>query len=366
MTTVQALEVAAEPLDWLRQRVFRWLLAAPGLRWLLLSRDRRVGVHAVLGVLVALAMTAVFPAFLFVVGPLVLGVAHVASDLRYLVLRRSVPRGVVGMAALFCGALFVLRGVELLGKRWLGASHEMMLLEVWAGASVVAAGLAEGRRGRAALGMAAVLGLGMAAQQRPELSRLIFAHGHNLIGVGLWLLLFRRRIGPVIPALALLLLGLGLTVSGATLPLAAGAGGLSFAGQTLADVASWIVPMVPVRWMAGALLSYIFLQAIHYSVWLAWVPQEDTRAEGTTSFRMSLRSLQQDLRWLLWPVVAVATLVPLAALVFGAPLTRDVYLSLASFHGYLEVAMLAYFLVAPGALQRTGREAPAAPVGPCV
>ncbi|MCS6899741.1 MAG: hypothetical protein RMJ98_08800 [Myxococcales bacterium] len=353
MNTAQALDTAGIPLDWLRGRLFRWLLSAPVFRWLLCTRDRRLGFHAVLGVAVALGLTAIFPAFLFVVGPLVLGVAHVASDLRYLLLRRSVPRGVTGMAVLFCGALFALRMGELLGQRWLGASQEMMLLEVWAGASVVAAGLAERRKGRAALALGAVLALGAMAQRWPELSRLVFAHGHNLIGVGLWLLLFRRRLGPVVPALILLGAGIVLTGSGATLPLAAGAGGLSFAGQHLVDVATWIAPGVPLRFLAGAVLSYVFLQAVHYSVWLAWIPQEDTRAEGTTSFRMSFRSLRQDLRGLLAPVVALVALVPAAALVFGASLTRDVYLSLASFHGYLEVAMVFYFLVAPGALRRT-------------
>jgi hypothetical protein len=352
VNTAQALDIVAEPLDGLRRRLFRWLLRAPGFRWLLRTRDRRVGTHAVLGVTAALALTALFPAFLFVVGPLVLGVAHVAGDLRYLLLRRSVPRGVAGMAALFCGALFALRVGELLGQRWLGAAQEMMLLEVWAGASVVAAGMTEGHKGRAALALGAVLTLGAVAQRWPELSRLAFAHGHNLIGVTLWLLLFRRRLGPVLPALLMLGAGLVLTGSGATLALAAGVGGLSFAGQNLVDVAIWIAPGVPLRFLAGAVLSYVFLQAVHYSVWLAWIPQEDTRAEGTTSFWMSLRSLREDLGGLLVPVVVLAVLVPVAALLFGASLTRDVYLSLASFHGYLEVAMGFYFLVAPGALRR--------------
>lgn len=352
MDTAQTLDTLAEPLDGLRQRIFRWFLAIPGLRTLLLTRDRRVGAHAFLGVTLALAMTAVFPAFLFVIGPLVLGVAHVASDLRYLLLRRTVPRSVVAVAAIFCCIFFLLRLGDQLGKSWVGAAGEMMLLEVWAGASVVAAGLGGGSRARAVFGLGVVMALGALAQRWPDLSRLVFAHGHNLIGVGLWLFLFRRKLAPVLPALGLLVLGIAATGSGATLPLASGAGGLSFAGQNLVDVAGWIAPMVPVRYMAGALLSYIFLQAIHYSVWLAWVPQEDTRAEGTTSFRMSFRSLQQDLRWLLWPVVVLAVLVPLAALYYGAPLTRDVYLALASFHGYLEVAMLGYFLVAPAALER--------------
>lgn len=352
MNTAQVLDAAAGPLDQMRRWCMRWLLVVPGVRGLLLDRDARVGGHAVIGVGVALALTAFFPAFLFLVGPLLLGVAHVGGDLRYLLLRRTLPRGVVAMAVVFCGAIFALRVAELLGSWSISSTHELMLVEVWAGASVIAAALAGGRRLRAAVGLAAVLGLGAVAQRWPDTSRLVFAHAHNLIGVALWLLLFRRRLVSAVPALALLGLGLWAVLRGATLPLAAWAGGLSFAGQHLADLGPWIAPGVPPRLMAGVVLSYVFLQAIHYSVWVAWVPQEDTRAEGTTSFRMSLRSLRADFgRWL--PLmVLTGVLVPLLALRFGAVMTRDVYLSLASFHGYLEVAMGAYFLVSPGALAR--------------
>jgi len=330
----------------------RWLLATPVVRWLLLDRDRRVGAHAALGVAIALGLTAYFPAFLFMVGPLFLGVAHVAGDLRYLLLRRAVPRGVLWLAVAFCAGILAVRVAELMGAKTLGSAHEMMLVEVWAGASVVAAGAADGRRGRAAAGMAMVLGLGWVAQRWPDHFRLAFAHAHNLIGVGLWLLLFRRKLGAVAPALGLLGLGLWATLSGSTLGLAEGVGGLSFAGQHLVHVSDWLAPGVPARYALGAVLSYVFLQAIHYSVWLAWVPQEDTRAEGTTSFRMSLRSLWADFGGWLFPLLLLVASVPLLALRYGASMTRDVYLSLASFHGYLEVAMGAYLLVAPSSQAR--------------
>lgn len=346
-------DAALAPLDHLRQAVMRAVLRTPGLRRWLLDRDARVGAHAFLGAATAVLMTVFVPAFLFVVGPLLLGVAHVASDVRYLLLRRSVPRGVAAMAALFCGSLFAVRCAELLGFRGVVSSlHEVMLIELWTGASVIAAGLASGRRGRAALGLGVVLGVGALAQAHPDLFRLVFAHLHNLVGLGLWLLLFRRRIRPVLPALALLAAGSALVLGGATLGLTHRVGGLSFAGQNLMDVSDWVAPHLPARLALGAVLSYVLLQAVHYSVWLGWVPQEDTLAEGTTSFRMSLRSLRADMGWLLWPVALAAGAVPLLALVFGAALTRDTYLSLASFHGYLELAMLAYFLVAPASFER--------------
>lgn len=345
---MQALDAVAAPLDALRRRLMRWGLAAPGLGWTLRSRDRRLGAHAALGVTAALLLTALFPAFLFVLGPLLLGVAHLLGDLRYLILRRPVPRGVVALALLFSVGLLALRGAEFRGWVRPDASRECWLLELWVGASVVAAGVLARSAGRAALALGVVLTLGALAQRDPSLAQLVFAHAHNLIGVALWLWLFRRQVAPVVPALLLLLAGSILTLSGITWSLAGAVGGLSFGGQELVEVVSWVAPGVPLRWLAGGVLSYIFLQAVHYSVWLSWIPQEDTRGEGTTSFRMSLRSLRAELRGWFWPAMGLVGLMPALGLARGAVMARDTYLALASFHGYLEVTMAAVFFVAPG------------------
>ena len=350
-----ALEVVTAPLDQGRRVALRWLLATPVLGRLVRDRDRRVGLHAFVGVGAALTLTALWPAALFVVGPLLLGVAHVVGDLRYLVLRRSVSSSVVVLGAVFAAGLFAARVTDMLMPgAGLTAAQELRAIELWAGASVVAAVLSQhGQRARGLIAGGLVLGLGAAAQARPDLAQMAFAHLHNVIGIALWLWLFRRRVAPVVPALALLVAGLVLVGSGVTLGQAESRGALTFGGQHLSSVAEWVAPGLPARWMLGALMTYILLQAVHYSVWIAWVPQEDTRAEGTMSFRMSARSLRDDLRWLTVPVVLVAVAVPLIALRHGAVLTRDGYLSLASFHGYLEVAMAAYFFVAPAALERS-------------
>ncbi|MCU0659868.1 MAG: hypothetical protein MUF64_32765, partial [Polyangiaceae bacterium] len=220
MTTVQALDAVAAPLDVLRRRLLRWSVATPGLGWALRSRDRRLGAHAALGVAVALLLTIFFPALLFVLGPVVLGVAHLIADLRYLILRRPVPRGVVALALLFSLGLLALRGAELRGWVRPDASRECWLLELWVGSSVIAAGVLSRSPGRTALALGVVLALGALAQRDPFLAQLVFAHAHNLIGVALWLWLFRRRVAPVVPALLLLLSGSFVTLSGITWSLA--------------------------------------------------------------------------------------------------------------------------------------------------
>jgi hypothetical protein len=172
-------------------------------------------------------------------------------------------------------------------------------------------------------------------------ARLVLAHAHNVIAIVVWLLLFRRSVRAA--ALPLVLAGLAVVVllSGATLPLAHER---AF-GTSLAEAATWLAPGLPLRAGVAVVLSFAFLQSIHYAVWLGWIPQEDVRAEGTLSFKMSIHSLLRD-----FGPKGVAVVVALAALVLAGAFvsmarTRELYLSLATFHGYLELAMLAYFLV---------------------
>jgi hypothetical protein len=343
---------ALEPLDRARRAVLGVALAQGWLRPWLIDRDRRVGAHALVGVSIAFGLTVTCPALLFVVGPLVLGVPHVAADVRYLLLRRAVPRAAIAGATLFSLGFFAVRLAEQTGSAPRLASEEIALVGAWVGASAVGAGVASRQWGRMAATLSIVLGLGHLALGAPSETRLIFAYLHNLVGVLLWVLLFRRRAAAVVPALALLGAGWAALASGLTLPATAALGGIAFAGEDLARASEWLAPDLSSRWALGLTLSYVFLQAVHYSVWLGWLPQDDTRAEGTTSFRMSWRSLRADLSWLFYPVAITSLIVPVLGVALGAVLIRDWYLSLASFHGYLELAMLAYFTVDPSALRR--------------
>jgi hypothetical protein len=117
-------------------------------------------------------------------------------------------------------------------------------------------------------------------------------------------------------------------------------------GVSLATVARDLAPGFEPRAGLAIVLSFAFLQSLHYAAWLGWIPQEDLHAEGTMSFRMSLRSMVRD-----FGVPGLACVVVLAVLVVAAAAlaparTRELYFSLATFHGYLEVAMLAYFAAA--------------------
>jgi hypothetical protein len=340
------LDRAAEPLDRLRRRVLLGLARAPALR-VLARRDARLAVHSVASVALTFALTLLCPGVLFVAGPALFGVAHVAADARYLVLRRSLPRWWTAALAAGCGALFALRALELaLPGRWPFAATEVAVGWAWALAAV-AAGVAASpdlrARRRAWLVGPAVAAAGVAACAHPHLARLVFAHLHNAVALVLWLVLFRARRRFALPALALLGAAAALLLSGVALPWVhwTGPGAVRVVDESVFGWPAWM----PQRTALALGLVYVMLQAIHYTVWLAFIPQDDARAEGTLSFRMSLRALARD-----FPAPWLAVTVALAAGVLGASFldvhrTRQLYLSLATFHGYLELAAATFLVV---------------------
>ena len=91
-------------------------------------------------------------------------------------------------------------------------------------------------------------------------------------------------------------------------------------------------------------LAFAFAQGVHYGVWLRLVPDEDRARETSRTVRRTFRELLDDCGWLVG-AAAIATLVFCAwglRDLYGA---RDGYLSFARFHGSLELAVAALWLV---------------------
>jgi hypothetical protein len=338
---------AVEPLDRLRRRVLLGVVRVPGVGRLVARRDARIALHSVMSVALTFALTLLCPGVLYVLGPALFGVAHVAADARYLVLRRSLPRGWTTALAAGCAALFALRALELaFPARWPFAATEVAIGWTWALAAVTAGVAASAdARGvpRALVAAPVVAALGVAAVTHPHLARIVFAHLHNAVALALWLILFRARRRFALPALALLAACAALLLTGVALPWVhfGGPGAARLVDESVFGWPAWM----PQRTALALGVLYVMLQSIHYTVWLAFIPQDDTRAEGTRSFRMSLRALARD-----FPAPWLAAIVLAAAAVLGASLvdvhrTRQLYLSLATFHGYLELAAATFLVV---------------------
>lgn len=332
-------------LDRSRAAALRAVVRVPALRSIVARRDARLLVSGAVSALVALGAAVAFPGILFILGPLVLGVPHVASDVRHLVLRRALPRHVLVLLALGCGALLAVRGAALLGVgpsvplRW-----ELSLGCALCVTLAAAGGIGEeagGARARAA-GFTLLLAAGSAlALRAPATASLMLAYAHNVVGLAIWVLVFRKRRAVAVPMLGLAAVGTVLLFLPAVQLWVPWTGPWALA---LLDEANQITPQLAPNITLGIGLSFVYLQSLHYSAWLVLIPQDDARAEGTRTFRMSAQLLRRDFGPIGLAVLGLAILAMLAGSVASLQRARGAYLALATFHAYLEVGLLAYFL----------------------
>ncbi|MFL5304204.1 MAG: hypothetical protein ACJ8F1_03275 [Polyangia bacterium] len=347
------VERALRPLDELRRLALRALArTSPVGRTLAARRGVRVPVLLSLHVLAALALAVLAPSLLLAVTPLVLGVPHLASDVRHLLVRRASPRWWLLASAAFALALLAFRVISETNHRVASLSFEHAIAASWvllgaAGGACLGAPRASASRGWTARGWAAVVAavlLGAFAIAAPRLWQMILLHGHNLMALLLWVLLFRRGRRLAFVPVALVLGGAALLASGALLDLTLRHGFLSVAGLHLFAAADWLAPGVSDTRAVAMATSFAFLQSVHYAIWLVAIPAGDRPGEGSRTWRAGFRDLVRDLTPAgLGAAAGLTLLVAGMGLLFAAG-TRRLFLSLGTFHGWLELAVLAFVL----------------------
>ena len=355
MTFGGMLERAATPFDAARRTAFGVARGRPRLRRLLVRRDLRLASIATGHALVAFALSVLYPAALIVLGPVLLGVAHVAADVRYLVLRRILPRWWQTTVWAFCAALIAVRAMaEFHVLRGHLDRVELGLAALWAGIGL-AAGYRESRGVlRLAFGLVVLVLLSVLALRDPLRARLVFAQAHNVVAILLFATLFRRRLAPlVVPAIAVTA-GALLLASGRMYAVTMQHDTSIFGLHALA-AADFIAPGLRADHALGLTAAYAFLQSIHYAVWLVFIPQDAARGPGLVSFRTSVRSLIRDFGPSGLAAIGLAAAAVLGFACVNALRTRTIYLSLALFHGYLELALFAYFWAAGLHASRSNR-----------
>ena len=342
---MSTLALAVYPLDVARRQTLRLATRSALLTRVLGRRDSRVAVLATLqiGVLFALAVAA--PVALFFVGPAVFGVAHLAADVRYLVLRQRIPRALVAVSVLAAGTIVALRALSVAHV----VHGSVDVWEVSVGITWTLLALAWAARGRRAILRAACVGLTVAllaglALTHVRAATLVMTHGHNLVAVAVWLVVYRRRLAwGAVPVLVLALLAAAI-LSGAT--------PFSWApafGTHLASLGAGLAPGASLAMAARVTVLFVFLQGVHYAAWTGWIPQEDVRVEGTLTFRMTVRGLLTDFGAVGVTLVVTGGLGLALLSVFRVHEALTGYLTLARFHGWLELAMLAFLFVRRGA-----------------
>jgi hypothetical protein len=343
------VERAVLPLDLARSALYRVALRIRPLAAIVTVRDRRVALTASLHALVAFALTVTVPTLLLAIGPILLGVAHVAADLRYLVLRRALPRWWLALVLGFCGGVFALRLAQELGANAVTVARvEYGVVSSWLALALVAGGAVSGRWRRVLGGLPLVVALGLYALAEPYVVRIAFTHLHNLVALGLWMALFRGRWRAALLPLALIATATAVLLSGQTFAWTESLGTLQLLGLHVLAASDWLAPGLPVKAAVGLTLSFAFLQSVHYSTWLLVVPQEDVRGQGTVTFRMAARALGREFSSIGFAALLLTAVVVIVGAFFDLARARNLYLSLAMFHGYLELALGCYFFARGG------------------
>ncbi len=318
----------ARPLDRVRLRALR--LAGAPARFFVRRREARVLAGGCLVVAAAFLLTIFAPFWLLALGPIVWGIPHVLSDLRYLVLRPRLHH----RAGLVIGV-----GLPLVvaGAGWYPVEAGLV-------AAAMAALLARGGWWKKAVIIAICAALVVVSLMAGSLSLLVFAHAHNFIALVLWWC-WRPvsgwwRLG--VPAF-FFLAGAALwwgwaapwDVTAAWMP--PGLGDEYHLGQ--------LAPGLAEPWGLRLVLLFAFAQAVHYGIWLRLIPEEDRPQPTPRTFAASYRALERDFG----PALLMGSVILIAGLAVWAVVdlveARAGYLRMALFHGYLELAAAALFFV---------------------
>lgn len=324
----QALARPVALLDRVRLGWLRLLgpLAVPLVR----DRELRVAVSGALSLAVALALCATAPLVLLAVSPLVLGVPHVASDLRYLLVRPGLHRRWA-----FVGVLVVcLLGLSVWFDPRLG------FLPVALAPFLARGGTLPRRLAVLCLG-GALLG---AAWFEPRTVALVFAHLHNFIAIAIfWAWRPGRRSHLHLVPIVGFALGAIVILSGSLEPSLAATAGLerSWDGTDVYWQRALYAPGIEEPWGTRLVLLFAFAQAAHYGIWLRLLPEEDRPRETPRTFAASFAALRDDWGRVGTFLVVGVTLGLAVWAVVDLFAARMGYLRLVLFHGYFELAALA-------------------------
>ncbi len=343
------MELLLSSADLLRREMWRATVRLGLGPRLVGDRHARLAVLAALHMIVALTLAVVAPVWLLLFAPLLLGVPHVFADIRYLLLR---PPSRVERAAML-GVLVPLGGMTLLRVLLVFGVISVPRIEVLLGLLSLGAAVVLVRgRTRLQLGLvAAIAGLTIIGMLSPRMVALGMAHLHNLVAFALWIAWSRKSGTSKRCTLAvggMFLAGLALLVSGLLDPFVGAIGGLgSVGGLTLGEITNTLAPGLPEALALKLVLVFAFAQSVHYIIWLRLIPGSEPfeSQKSPTTFRRDMKGLLSDFGPTgLALAIGLTLLVPLFGLLDPAG-TREFYLSIVLFHGWLEISMAAHWLV---------------------
>lgn len=318
------------PLDGARAAVLR--RTGRTSRRFFVDREARVALYAVTSITFSFVLTCAAPLWLIAVGPILLGVPHLLADFRYLVVRP---------------------GLHARPGFWWMMAFPAVLTWIWPTVSmglVACAGailLARGSRLSKVVACVAWLGVFALARLGGRTSDIVFAHLHNLVAVALWLTWARRTQKLHAWVLGLFLVAGAAIFSGFVEQITWKMHGFDFPGNAVEidRLVRTLSPFADPYLGLRLVLFFAFAQAVHYAIWLRWIPEEDRPRAGMRTFASSYRALVEDVG--AWPlfIFAIVTVVLVGWALFDLRAARDGYLRMAIFHGHLEIAVAMLLLL---------------------
>ena len=175
---------------------------------------------------------------------------------------------------------------------------------------------------------------------------LAFLHLHNLVALGWWWALRPRTKHAVVLPLTVLAM-LAFILAGGAEPILTAVGAWQAPGSATSfnEFVETTAPGLGATMALRLVLTFAFLQSVHYAMWLRLVPEDARARPAPRPFRATWNALVADFGLPLLIVFLGLTLFIAAWGLEDLSNARWGYLRLAAFHGYLELAVAALFLV---------------------
>lgn len=317
--------------DAARRHVLRAVCSVPAARRVFVRPELRIPAAQLGSAALAFGVAVVNPLAALWLGAALLGVPHVVSGVRHLLIRRAAYPVTLATAA-----LGLLLGVaSTLGGGNLAIRAMTLTFAVAVGAEWLSSGQPRARR---LAGLAALVALTAAAVSFHVTFLALAAQLHAVSSLAFFAAAARRRGVASWPLIATALAGGAAILLGAADPLLQR---FAFdlppvAYEQLLGLTSFAPSEVVLR---RALAAFAFGQSLHYAVWIRLMPEVDRPSPTPWSFRRAAAAFRADFGRLALPLAALCG-VGAAAMLWAGPAARDVYFAVVYFHLGLEAAGL--------------------------
>ncbi len=332
--------------DTFRSFLLKKTLKVSLFRQIYTTRSYRLMFFFMLSLVFNFTLAIHFPLWVLLIGPIILGIPHLISSIRYIPHLTEMNRFSIPVV----GGFFVLVAVARL---WMGTYGNTLLeggpntLELIAGLCLLGlVGFFYKQSKVRVVGSLFLLASLLVASLNYPLQTLGFlVLAHNFVAFFFWISRAESKSDKTVASLSLFIF------SSVTLALLTGVFDFLmtnrlfeiFNGFNDASIGAQIFPDADMTLWSRAVSAYALGQGIHYFVWLKAIPEQELPYQYTTNFSYSFKLLKSDMgsRIVYFSGLILIGLVAYALLKNFIE-ARFIYLSIAAFHGYFEIMALPF------------------------